>query len=122
MTQINIEHSLDLSVIQMLQELSMDTNSCLLNELIELYRTDSQKYLSLILTAIESDDLCVARTACHALKSASANVGAFHVASLCQRLEATTCDCVTDEIIELTKAIKCEFDLACVALQQQISA
>lgn len=55
--------------------------------LIKLYLQDSQERLSVLLSALKTQDIDLATKTLHALKGASSNVGAQRLYQLCQSAE-----------------------------------
>jgi HPt (histidine-containing phosphotransfer) domain-containing protein len=79
---------LDASVIQGLRELGGDEDPGLLLELVELYLSDAPQRMAEIEQALASGDWKLLERAAHTLKSASANIGALGLSSICKELEA----------------------------------
>ena len=109
---------IDHQVIQSLRELSVAMESALLHDLIELYHAEGQQYVSRMLLGVETGDLHQIKTASHSLKSASANLGAFEVANVCQKLEAYPAETVTDPIIAMVRQIHSHYEQASQCLGQ----
>ena len=78
---------LDASVIQGLRELGGEDDPGLLLELVELYLGDAPQRMAEIERALASGDWKLLERAAHTLKSASANIGALGLSSICQELE-----------------------------------
>lgn len=77
---------LDDDVLEALWELGDDGPGFAL-ELIELFLVDARERLDAMVVASADGDLEVVGDAAHALKSASANVGALPFAHACKRIE-----------------------------------
>ena len=78
---------LDADVIEGLMALGGDDDPGLLAELIDLYLDDAAQRMTVMLAALESGDCDTVGRAAHALKSASANMGAMEFSKLCLELE-----------------------------------
>jgi HPt (histidine-containing phosphotransfer) domain-containing protein len=81
------EPSIDAQTIQSLRDLGSEDDD-LLGEVIELYLDDSQVRIETMRAALAASDAEQLSAAAHAMKSASANVGAMRVRKLCESLEA----------------------------------
>ncbi|MGB0129146.1 MAG: response regulator, partial [Rhodocyclaceae bacterium] len=79
---------LESNTLQRLNELAGDDTPDLVATIIQLYLDDAPKRLAAINDAWQSRDAKVLATSAHALKSASANMGALRLAKLCKTLEA----------------------------------
>jgi HPt (histidine-containing phosphotransfer) domain-containing protein len=78
---------LDPEVIDGLLALGGDDDPGLLGELIEMYLDDAEQRMTVMLAALESGDCETVGKAAHALKSASANMGALEFSKVCLELE-----------------------------------
>ena len=81
------ESVLDASVLKGLRELGGEDDPGLLLELVELYLGDAPQRMAEIERALASGDWKLLERAAHTLKSASANIGALGLSSICQELE-----------------------------------
>ena len=81
------ESVLDTSVLQGLRELGGADDPGLLLELVELYLGDAPQRMAEIERGLASGDWKLLERAAHTLKSASANIGALGLSSICQELE-----------------------------------
>jgi HPt (histidine-containing phosphotransfer) domain-containing protein len=77
---------LDQEIILSLKEIMGDD----FNDLIETYIRDSEQRLNECVTAFQQKDLEKLQFSSHALKGASANIGAATLASLCSQVETST--------------------------------
>ncbi|MCP3920770.1 MAG: Hpt domain-containing protein [bacterium] len=73
--------------IEMLMELGGDDDPELLEELIHLYLDDSCVRVKILGDALVGGDLEAIGRSAHALKSASANIGALCFADVCREIE-----------------------------------
>lgn len=78
---------LDAGTVQSLQELGGEDDPELLLELIDLFLEDAQERMDGLHRAMEQGDVEQAGKYAHALKSASANLGAMTFSSACRELE-----------------------------------
>ena len=61
------------------------------SELIEVYFIDSKQRIASLYSALENNDNVAGFEAAHALKGASANLGAIQLISLSEQLQAACC-------------------------------
>ena len=80
-------NALDLSVIESLRELGGSDEPGLVLEIIGMFLEDAPARLREIEVACATNDVKLLERASHSLKSASANVGAMQLSSVCRRLE-----------------------------------
>ncbi len=80
--------SLDVEVVARLRDLAAATDASLLNQIFESFLSDDEARLSTLRDALDRSDAETLRKAAHALKGASANVGARRMADLSQELQA----------------------------------
>jgi len=78
---------LDAEVVDGLLALGGDDDPGLLGELIDLFLDDAEQCMTTMLAALESGDCATVGQAAHALKSASANMGALPFSNLLLELE-----------------------------------
>jgi HPt (histidine-containing phosphotransfer) domain-containing protein len=82
---------LDAPTIARLRQLAADTQrdgEDVLGELFSLYEKDARARVVAIATAVQAGELAAAGAVAHALKGASANVGAVQVRARCADVEA----------------------------------
>lgn len=79
---------LDPDTLRALEELGGPDDPELVRELVELFVDDAGKRVQGILAALDRNDIESVARAAHALKSASANLGAFGFSGACRELEA----------------------------------
>lgn len=94
---------IDAECIEMLRELGGDDDPGLLAELIELYLEDAGTRVRILKDAGAGGDLEAASRAAHALKSASANIGALRFSEMCREIEASANSGGSDELADLVK-------------------
>lgn len=81
------EPTLDPVVLAHLQRLQPRDGVAFLNRLLRLYRDTLDKHQQAITAAWSTRHFATIQDSAHALKSASANIGAHELAALCQSLE-----------------------------------
>ena len=79
---------LDAEVVARLRSLAEATDPSLLNQIFEAFLSDGATRLSTLHGTLEKGDAETLRKAAHALKGASANIGARRMADLAQELQA----------------------------------
>jgi CheY-like chemotaxis protein len=110
----NSESLLDANILNSLREIDA------LEEVIEIYLTESPKLLQKMTEAIEQGDPAKLRDAAHSLKSTSGAIGANTLAQLNQTLEQMTRAGNTAEAPALIAKIETEYRLVKAALEQEI--
>ena len=78
---------IDSATIETLRELGGDDDPGLVLELIDLFLQDASDRMQTIRAAWEAGDLQAVARAAHALKSASANIGALGFSTTCKEVE-----------------------------------
>lgn len=81
------EPVLDPGILADLQRLQPRNGVAFLNRLLQLYRDTLDKHEHAIASAWPTREFNVVQDSAHALKSASANIGAHALAQICQALE-----------------------------------
>ena len=81
------EPVIDQDAFAVLESLADEDDPDLVKEIVELYLEDSASRMSQIELGFQGECVEKIRAAAHALKSASANVGALHFSSACADLE-----------------------------------
>jgi CheY-like chemotaxis protein/HPt (histidine-containing phosphotransfer) domain-containing protein len=85
---VAIEPALDVEVVAQLRSLAEATDASLLNQIFEAFLSDGFVRLEALRTALAQGDVETLRTAAHALKGASANIGANGMAALAHELQS----------------------------------
>ena len=75
------------TALENIRALSRDGGDALVQKVVAAYMGDTPRHLATLRDAIAGEDPGSVRRVAHSLKSASANVGAVHLASLCKELE-----------------------------------
>ncbi|MDJ0733149.1 MAG: response regulator [Nostocaceae cyanobacterium] len=88
LVEITQNQTIDTTVLQTLIDMAGEEAPIIINELINSYLQDAEVRLKTIATAIEGQNPSLLYQAAHALKSASANIGANTMADLSKQLEA----------------------------------
>ncbi len=79
--------AIDFSVLESLCEMAGEEANLLITEMVTSYLEDTQQRLKAIAEAITQADAATIEQAAHSMKSSSANLGATHLAQLCEQLE-----------------------------------
>jgi CheY-like chemotaxis protein len=107
---------LDGKTILSLTETAGDDAPAFLSELVDIYLQDSSLRLTAIHNAVSGGDAAGLAAAAHALKGASANLGARRVEALCRRLEGLGRAGALEGAAELANALDREAELVKAAL------
>lgn len=83
-----LQPALDAEVIATLRGLAEATDASLLDQILESFLSDGIARLSILRAAQEKGDAETLHKAAHALKGASANIGAWRMAEISQELQA----------------------------------
>ncbi len=94
----------------------------LLAKVVALYLDDAAKHLAALHDAVGDGDTEAIRTAAHALKSGSANVGATSLAALCKELERLGRDGCLAPMAKLTTEIDAAYHLVSRALAAEVDS
>jgi two-component system sensor histidine kinase/response regulator len=113
---------LDLSALEEIRSLDPSGSSVFLEEMIGLYLSDGAAQLKAIGQCIADVDPVGLRDGAHALKSASANVGATQFAGVCAQLEAIGRANTTIGASELLAVAEAEFERASIAFADVLRA
>jgi HPt (histidine-containing phosphotransfer) domain-containing protein len=87
---VGMESCIDDEAIERLRELERKTRPGLLRSIIEKYRISSDKLIQQIHEGLEARDPESVRGAAHALKSSSAQLGAWYLSELAKTLETAS--------------------------------
>jgi HPt (histidine-containing phosphotransfer) domain-containing protein len=109
--------AIDMTVISNLRSLQAGAKTNLLGELIETFRTDSEKKIAAMRAAVDNRDAEALSHAAHALKGGSGIVGANRMASLCDIIEKISRSGSTEGALPLITTVEEEFGRASRALQ-----
>jgi PAS domain S-box-containing protein len=80
--------SLDAEVVARLRDLAAATDASLLAQIFESFVSDGEARIGTLRRALEKNDAVVLHKAAHALKGASANIGARRMADIAEQLQA----------------------------------
>ena len=111
---------LDSQVIANLRSLAEATDMSLLQEIIEAFVGDSEARLVALREAVRNADAQQLRQSAHALKGASANIGARAMAQLSQQLQEQGERGVLDEATNVIHALEEAFAHAKIALEAEL--
>ncbi len=107
---------IDEATIEALRELGGEDDPGLLIELIELFVDDATVRMDELCRAFDAGDLDAVRSCAHALKSASANVSALTLSTLCKEIESSAMDQATDSVAPLVSSGRTTFEQVKTAL------
>lgn len=113
--------ALDHKVLNDLQKMAGQRASQVMAELVKSYLEDAPTRLEAITIAIRENNSEVLRQATHALRSASLQLGATHLAHLCQELETLARGGTVFGASEKLSGITTEYQRVCQALNREIT-
>ena len=117
---ISTDTVVDLQVIESLQQLTGNQSTELISEMINVYIDDASPRVAEISRASANHEAAALEDAAHALKSASANLGANRLAELCAKVERISQSGTTTDTQTLSTQIQEEYQQVKVVLQQQL--
>ncbi|HAC64702.1 MAG TPA: hybrid sensor histidine kinase/response regulator [Cyanothece sp. UBA12306] len=112
--------SLDRKVLNSLRKMAGKQAKTVICDLIMGYFEDAPLRLLAINDAIAQEDSSALFEAAHALRSASANLGATELSKICQELETMGRTQQISEATDRLSAIKVEYDRVCLALKEEL--
>ena len=84
----DIDRALDAEVVERLRDLAAATDASLLGQIFEAFLADGEARIIALRHALQESDAAGLRKAAHALKGASANIGARRMAEITEQLQA----------------------------------
>jgi CheY-like chemotaxis protein/HPt (histidine-containing phosphotransfer) domain-containing protein len=114
------EPPLDGGVLKGLRAMDPDGSSAFLRRLVGAYLKNAEADLAQLAAGVTATDAEGLRKGAHRLKSASANLGAMGLATLCRELEAETRAGQLDRAGSMVAAIRVEHARVAAALNEQI--
>jgi HPt (histidine-containing phosphotransfer) domain-containing protein len=82
-----LDEILDLSVLESLRDLQQEGGPNLIEELFDLYVSDTRERLAELRAALNQQDLTAAKRAVHSVKGSSTNLGFHNMVALSRNLE-----------------------------------
>lgn len=116
---VQVEDVLESATLQRIKDLAARGNKTLLHDLIALFSEETPSMIDRLKAQVEAKNFVDAAKTAHALKSASANMGAKRVSSLSARIESLH---DLDELPGLAESLIREYGLALDALKKHISS
>jgi HPt (histidine-containing phosphotransfer) domain-containing protein len=111
---------LDPSVLEGIRAMDTDGSGGFLRQLVDKYLANSSADLDRLASSVHSGDAEDLRKTAHRLKSASANLGAMILASICKELETAGRSGHIDGAERLLAAIRSEYGRVTQALTREI--
>jgi len=109
------QRSIDEQAIERLADLSRQSSTDLLREVIELFKTDGEASLKAMRAAVAKGDFVTTAKLAHTLKSSAATLGALQVQDLAAAVEKAKPE--SEVILNLLTAMEREFVAAMRELQ-----
>jgi CheY-like chemotaxis protein len=103
-----------------IQALSRDGGDALVQKVIAAYVGDTPRHLATLREAVEGMDAGSVRRVAHSLKSASANIGAARLATLCKELEQLGRADTVDGADRILTDMEHEFQTVCHSLHAML--
>jgi two-component system sensor histidine kinase/response regulator len=105
-------------VLEMISALDPKNGQALANRVIGVYQSNSSELIESIADALEESDGNKIRTAAHALKSSSGNVGAERLVGMCRDIEFAAKDKKLDGMLGRLTAVRREHDKVLTELER----
>jgi HPt (histidine-containing phosphotransfer) domain-containing protein len=99
-----------------LQQLQECGEELLVEELIDIFQTDTALRLEVLRRAVETADLTTTRTEAHTIKGSALQVGAVKVADVCREMEIEARQVQPAELATLMRALLSSFEEVCGVL------
>lgn len=106
----NPSSALSTEVLARLRALEEATEPSLVSQIFTSFLKDGAERIGVLRTSLKVSDTELLRKTAHALRGASANVGAQHMADITQRLEALGKTCSITGAVALIEQIEAEFE------------
>jgi two-component system, sensor histidine kinase and response regulator len=113
--------AIDQSVLASLRKLQKDGKPGILNRLIEMFLDDTPPKLAALQEAVAQEEAKALEQVAHALMGSSASLGALHMASICEELEAFGRSGDLTQAPGLLSQLEAEFDRVRDALTAELS-
>ncbi len=110
---------LDPTALDNIRALQMEGEADFLTEMIDIYLMDAPLLIDRAKRSLREEDIVSARKAFHSLKGISGNLGARHLAALCERMELQAEAENLAEMQANEPALYREFGRVCAALEKE---
>jgi PAS domain S-box-containing protein len=107
---VHASPALNSEVVASLRALAEATESALFNQMFASFLSDSEELISILRSAASTIDAGHLQKTAHAMKGASANVGAMHMAEIARQLEVLGKSSTMTGAIALIEAMEREFE------------
>lgn len=112
---------IDKKAIEVLQQLAMGGNKNLINDLVYLFNQETTPILKTLRTQVEQGDFVSAAKAAHHLKSSCANLGAYKMQEITEKIEKLKSNGTRELLLPLVDDLETEFQIASSELQKYMS-
>jgi signal transduction histidine kinase/DNA-binding response OmpR family regulator len=112
---------IDKKAIDRLQQLAGAGNENLIKDLVSLFKQETVPALKAIRLHVEHGDYISAAKTAHHLKSSCANLGAYKMQELTEKIEKSKMTVNKDEMLELVYALEQEYEIASSELQKLVA-
>jgi HPt (histidine-containing phosphotransfer) domain-containing protein len=117
---MDVPNSSELSDVWVLPAALQHLHECgegaLVDELIEMFQTDTASRLDILRRAVETADCRIAGSEAHTIKGSSLQVGALKVAAVCLQMETVARQGQSATLPALMRALFASFDEVCRVL------
>ncbi len=113
---------IDKKAIEVLQQLAGAGNKNLIRDLVNLFKQETAPALKDIRASIESGDFVSAAKTAHHLKSSCANLGAYKMQELTEKIEKSKLTANKEQMLELVYGLEQEFEIASSELQKLVAS
>ncbi len=111
---------LDARTVQRLHHLAMQRDPAVLGELVRTFLKETKDRIAILRQAVSNQDMASLRETTHALKGASANIGATEMKTLCEILEQKS-KTESEGCLEMVERLQIAFEKTSTQLQQRLA-
>lgn len=113
---------IDIKAIEVLQQLAKSGNKDLIKDLVGLFKQETATILRTMRTQVEQGDFVSVAKAAHHLKSSCANLGAFKMQELTEKIEKLKTNGSCELLVPLLEDLEKEFQMASSELQKYMAS
>lgn len=114
---------IDKRAIKILQQLAAEGgNKNLVKDLVGLFKQETTRTLKILRAQVEQDNFTGAANTAHHLKSSCANLGAYKMQEIAEKIEHLKVTGTRDQLLVLVDTLEQEFQLASSELQKHMAS
>lgn len=113
---------IDKKAIEVLQQLANGGNKNLIKDLVNLFKQETAPVLKTLRSQVQENDFAAAAKTAHHLKSSCANLGAYKMQEITEKIEKLKNTGTQEQLLDLVDALEQEFQLASSELQKYMAS